>query len=51
MNSGITIRYDEGLRQFVVTLEVPGLQTFEGYGRLISEALQDLSERTEEAGV
>lgn len=53
MNAGIEVRYDEGIRQFVVTATIPGLagSPFEGYGRQISEAVQDLAEQLQEAGV
>jgi hypothetical protein len=53
LNAGFEVRYDEGLRQFVITATIPGLpgSPFEGYGRLITQALTDLTEQLEEAGV
>lgn len=51
MDKAITIRYDEGMRQFVLTLVIEGVGTFEGYGRILSEALHDLTERLEDQGI
>lgn len=50
-NTNITIRWDDGRREYVIELNVKGLGTFETTGGILSEAFQSMAEILEGEGV
>lgn len=51
MDKVISVRFDDGRSEYVLELEIAGLQSFEASGTLLSDAVQDLAEQLAEAGV
>lgn len=51
MEKEISIRYDEGRNEYVLSLVIPGLRTLEASGSLISDAFQDMAEQLEGEGI
>lgn len=50
-NTGISIRYDDGRKEYVLELSIPHLRTFEASGSILSEAFNDLAEQLDQEGI
>lgn len=52
-DKAITIRYDDGRKEYVLTLELnlPGFGTFESSDAVLSEAVLTLGQYLEDAGI
>jgi hypothetical protein len=48
---GVFVRYDEGRKEFVLTLRVPGTPDLETSGGLLSDAFKDMAEQLEGEGL
>lgn len=48
---GISIRYDEGRGEFVLSLAIKMVGDFEATGETVSDALSSLAEQLAEAGI
>lgn len=50
-NNGISIRYDDGRKEFIVSLDVKGFRSFEASGSILSEAFTELAEQLDQEGI